>query len=297
MSFDQTNKPIFRAAVVFLPQSSCPIAAGQVGTWLDSSDGLLKTRNADGTDSIGGGGGEGTLPTVAVNAATTAALAGSPVYDNGTAGVGATLTKATNGALPAQDGVTLTAGQLLLVKDQSAPEQNGLYVVTTVGAGGVKWVLTRSPMFNTAAKIKEGSLFVPQAGSVNGNLLFELTSASSPVVGTDAISFTQAAATVSGAAVKTALATVGAANGVVGTALSATAQRLLAFAGHNNVGACTLTGAKVGDTVTGVIDLAGASVSAAASFESTITVADQIQQTSSSNLSAVKYAALLVAKS
>lgn len=268
MSFDQSNKPIFRAAFVFQPQATCPIALGQVGTWLDKNDGLRKTRNADGTDTIGNG---SAIPTIAIAAATTAALAGTPNYANGTAGVGATLTKSTAGALPAQDGVTLGVGDLLLVKNQAAPAQNGLYVVTNAG-GSAAWVLTRSPLFDTAAKIKEGELFVPQQGTTQANLIYEYVGNSAPVVGTDAISFTQ-------------------------IALAAAAQRFLAFAGHNGAGACTLTGAKVGDKVTGIIDLAGATVSAAASFEAVITVADQIQQTSASNLSALKYAALLVSVS
>lgn len=79
--------------------------------------------------------------------------------------------------------------------------------------------------------------------------------------------------------------------------LTSSALRFLAFAGKNGAGACTLTGAKVGDTVAGVVDLAGASASAAASFETVITVANQIQQTSASNLSAVKYAVILGARS
>lgn len=196
MSFDQSNKPIFRAAVVFLPQATCPIALGQVGQWRDSGDGLLKTRNADGTDSLGGSGGAGTLPTIAVAAATTAVLAGTPVYANGTLGEGATLEKATNGALPTQDGVTLAVGDLLLVKDQASALQNGIYEVTRVGAAGVKWLLTRSVLFDVAGKIKEGTLVIPTAGTANANLLFELTSASAPVVGTDDITFSQAVASV-----------------------------------------------------------------------------------------------------
>jgi hypothetical protein len=87
------------------------------------------------------------------------------------------------------------------------------------------------------------------------------------------------------------------ANAVTGPALSAGSMRLLGFAGHNGAGACTLTGAKVGDTVVGVVDVAVGSVSAAASFESTITVNNQIQQSSASDLSAIKYLALVVAKS
>lgn len=196
MSFDQANRPIFRAAYAFQPQTTCPIALGKVGSWLDAGDGLLKTRNADGTDTIGSGGGADTLPTIAVQAATTAVLAGSPVYANGTLGEGATLEKATNGALPTQDGVTLAVGDLLLVKDQASSFQNGIYEVTTLGAAGVKWKLTRSVLFDVAAKIKEGTLVIPTAGSVNANLLFELTTPGAPVVGTDAITFSQAVSTV-----------------------------------------------------------------------------------------------------
>ena len=52
-------------------------------------------------------------------ASTTAALA-AVTYNNGTAGVGATLTANANGALAAQDGVTLVAAERLLVKNQAA---------------------------------------------------------------------------------------------------------------------------------------------------------------------------------
>ncbi len=88
-----------------------------------------------------------------------------------------------------------------------------------------------------------------------------------------------------------------AADAVDGPALSASSLRLLAFAGVAAAGPATATGVKVGDTVVGVIDIAAASVSAAASFESTITVNDEIQQSSASDLSLKKYALLVVAKS
>lgn len=65
-------------------------------------------------------------------------------------------------------------------------------------------------------------------------------------------------------------------------------------AGRNGAGAITLTGTKVGDKVIGALGFVtatGALASAApeASFESTITVADQIQQSSASNLTANTY--------
>lgn len=65
-----------------------------------------------------------------------------------------------------------------------------------------------------------------------------------------------------------------------------------AFTGKNGAGACTLTGAKVGARVMGVVNLSTPG-DAASSFEGVITVADQIQQSSASNLSAAVFAVAL----
>ena len=67
------------------------------------------------------------------------------------------------------------------------------------------------------------------------------------------------------------------------------------FTGKNLAGACTLTGAKVGDIVLGVVSITDGG-SAAASFETTITVADQIQQSAASDLSTKKFSTLLLKK-
>lgn len=83
---------------------------------------------------------------------------------------------------------------------------------------------------------------------------------------------------------------------VTGVKIDEAAFKFLPFTGKNGTGACTLTGAKVGDKVIGVIDLTNLAA-AASSFETTITVADQIQQSSASNLSAVKHAVMLLVKS
>lgn len=64
--------------------------------------------------------------------------------------------------------------------------------------------------------------------------------------------------------------------------------------GRSGAGAITATGAAVGDTVVGVAGLtAGALGAADASFEGTITVVNQIQQSSASNLSANDYLVVL----
>ena len=64
--------------------------------------------------------------------------------------------------------------------------------------------------------------------------------------------------------------------------------------GRNGAGAITATGAVVGDVVIGVAGVtAGALGAATASFESAITVVNQIQQSSASNLSANDYLVVL----
>lgn len=73
---------------------------------------------------------------------------------------------------------------------------------------------------------------------------------------------------------------------------------ILSFSGHNLAGACTLTGVKVGDVVLTVTGLAAGTVGdKSSSFESTITVADQIQQIAASDLSSNVYLAYIQRKS
>jgi hypothetical protein len=65
------------------------------------------------------------------------------------------------------------------------------------------------------------------------------------------------------------------------------------FYGNSGAGACILPSAQVADTVVGVINLATRG-SEAGSFETTISKAGQIQQTSASNLSTNQYLAFTV---
>jgi hypothetical protein len=87
----------------------------------------------------------------AVRAATTDNLAA--VYDNGTAGVGATLTADTNRAFTTLDGVTgWSLNDRILVKNQTTAAYNGVYYLSALGELGVSpWVLTRATDFDEAA--------------------------------------------------------------------------------------------------------------------------------------------------
>ncbi len=87
--------------------------------------------------------------------ATTANL--TSVYNNGTDGVGATLTNSGAQAAIVVDTISLALNDRILVKDQSDNVQNGIYVVSVVGSGATNWVLTRATDFDTPAEIPMGS--------------------------------------------------------------------------------------------------------------------------------------------
>jgi len=124
---------------------------------------------------------------VTVRAATTAALAGSPIYNNGTAGVGATLTRGTNGVLPNQDGRTLQVADRLLVKNQSSTLQNGVYEVTSLGSVSTPWELTRTTDADSTSELDELVVTVSEGSTLRGTVWGQQTN--NPVVGTDAITF------------------------------------------------------------------------------------------------------------
>lgn len=128
-----------------------------------------------------------------VNAATTAVLAGSPTYANGAAGVGATLTKGSNGAFPSQDGVASVAGNRYLVKNQAAALQNGVYELTTLGTAGTPWVLTRTTDSDLNTEL-DAQIVIPGAGTVNKRFVFNQTTAL-PTIGTSSIVYAQTSAT------------------------------------------------------------------------------------------------------
>ena len=72
--------------------------------------------------------------------------------------------------------------------------------------------------------------------------------------------------------------------------------KLISFDGRDGAGVCTAAGVVVGDKVLYVVGLTeGALGNATASFEATVTVVDQVQQSAAGNLSANNYLAVLLA--
>jgi hypothetical protein len=103
-------------------------------------------------------------------------------YANGTAGVGATLTNDEN-AVYAVDGVNLTLNMRVLVKDQSPATENGIYYVSTAGAGGATLVLTRALDANQPAELTGGSFTFVEQGSTQAENGYVFTHNGEPTFG------------------------------------------------------------------------------------------------------------------
>jgi hypothetical protein len=126
-----------------------------------------------------------------VHAATTANL--DATYDNGTSGVGATLTNAGSNAALSIDGHSLSSGERVLVKNQSTASQNGLYSVTIVGDGSTAWVLTRATDADNspAGEIAYGDFCFVQNGTTNAGYGYIVNTTGTITIGTTAISYVQ----------------------------------------------------------------------------------------------------------
>ena len=137
---------------------------------------------------------QGLLAKPAVEIATTANL--TSTYNNGTGGVGATLTATSNGAFPEIDGITLTSTTLgengVLVKNQTSAAQNGRYNLTQVGDGSNPWVLTRCGLCDEADEIPGSYVFVKRGTLYAGTGWVQIVSDPSTfTVGTDSNLVTQ----------------------------------------------------------------------------------------------------------
>jgi hypothetical protein len=103
---------------------------------------------------------EGLSVKPAVRVATTANI--SATYNNGTNGVGATLTIAATSSLDI-DGVTNWAQfDGILIKNQTSAFQNGRYYVSTVGNISTAWVLTRCSKCDEPTEIPSMYVFVQE---------------------------------------------------------------------------------------------------------------------------------------
>jgi hypothetical protein len=135
----------------------------------------------------------------ACNYATAAALAAN-TYNNGSSGVGATLTAVAVGTLTV-DGYTFVVGDVgkrILVKNEVTGANNGVYTLTQAGTALLPYILTRATDYDTSGtgtnEIDVGDLLLVLSGTANANTSWVQQTPLPITVGTTAIVFVQFAA-------------------------------------------------------------------------------------------------------
>lgn len=136
------------------------------------------------------------------------------------------------------DGQTLVTGWRVLVKNQTAGEENGIYVVPASGAA------SRSTDADTSAEVTMGMSVWVRLGTAHANQEWTLSTADPITLGTTALTFVQTGA--SGAGTVTSVS-VNTANGFAGSVATATSTPAIT----------------VSTTVTGLLKGNGTAVSAA----------------------------------
>ena len=117
-------------------------------------------------------------------------------YNNGTAGVGATLTNAGTLGAFTPDGTVASVNDRILIYNQTNAFENGVYTVTTVGDGSTPWVLTRATdadsygLKDTNA-LGNGDAFFITSGATGAGETYVCNTAGTITFGTTAITFAQ----------------------------------------------------------------------------------------------------------
>lgn len=121
-------------------------------------------------------------------------------YNNGTSGVGATLTNAGTQAALVIDGVTVNVADRVLIYTQTDATQNGVYTVTDTGSASTNWVLTRATDADSYGAsdpnaLGQGDAFFVSEGDTGAGELYVMNTEGTITFGTTNITFTQVAST------------------------------------------------------------------------------------------------------
>ncbi len=140
------------------------------------------------------------------------------------------------------DGVTLVAGDRVLLKDQSTASENGLYLAVSSGAA------SRDPEHDTIAELSGGMIVVNQ-GSVNDNKIFLCTTDNTGSVGSTSITYTVITPSNSGT-----VTSIVAGTGLTGGTITATGtiaidSTVTTLAGTQTLTNKTLTSPKINENV------------------------------------------------
>jgi hypothetical protein len=183
---NEAGTQVVQTAFGAITATSAALTTGTISTLPTSNTDIVNKQYADAIAS-------GIHFHEAVALATTAALPAN-TYNNGSSGVGATLTGNANGALSIDSTLTVVS-ERVLIKNEVAGANNGVYVVTQVGSAGTPYILTRATDFDTVGtgvdQIDEGDFFLVTSGTANANTAWVQQTAPPITVGTTAIVFQQ----------------------------------------------------------------------------------------------------------
>ena len=185
-------------------------------------------------------------------------------YDNGTSGVGATLTNAGTQAALVIDDITMVVNDRVLIYEQTDATENGVYTVTNIGSASTNWVLTRATDADSYAPsdpnaLAQGSGFFVEEGTLGAGEKYVCNTVGTITFGTTDITFVQVA---------TAQIYTG------GTGISITGSVISSDVTLQEV---TTSGATTTDTVT-----VGALVAASLTYPTSDGTADQFLKTNGS---------------
>lgn len=119
-----------------------------------------------------------------VRVATTAALATNTRSGN-------ILTASANGALASIDGVSLSVNDRILVKNEATGANNGIYTITSLGAGGSPWSMTRATDADVSAEVTPGMYVFVEEGTTNADTGWVLNTNQTITLNTTALTFVQ----------------------------------------------------------------------------------------------------------
>ena len=117
-------------------------------------------------------------------------------YNNGTSGVGATLTNAGTQAALVIDGVTMVLNDRVLIYEQTNAAHNGIYTVTNVGSASTNWVLTRATDADSYGpsdpnSLGQGDAFFVSEGAAGAGETYVMNTEGTITFGTTDITFAQ----------------------------------------------------------------------------------------------------------
>ena len=125
-----------------------------------------------------------------VRAATTAALPANTRVAN-------VLTADANGALAAQDGVTLAVGDRFLVKNEALSENNGPYTIAALGQAAVSpWSMTRAVLSDESSEVTPGLTCYVEEGTTLVRRVFRMTTPAPITLNTTGLLFEDAGSTI-----------------------------------------------------------------------------------------------------